>query len=563
MLSALWRRAFDPRNAISFDERDRGLRFLLLDAAFATAIGAMNSGVVLLALALHIGATNMQIGLLAAIPLLTQMLQAPAVILVERVRKRRLISVACGFCARLALPVYATVPLIPERDVAIAVLIAAAVFHYGLNAVGACSWNSWMRDLLPEDRLGAFFARRTLYGTVVGAVATLIAAFALDRAGPEAGGDSVYVGLYAAGFLCGLVSTAALAQVPEPAMSPARGRSSLLRLLVQPLRDRNFRSVLRYIASWQFAVNLATPFFTVYIVRELGFSMGFVLILTVLSQLANAVVVRGWGRLSDRFANKAVLTVASPLYLICIAAMAYAGEFEGEVGRSAYLLLLHGVMGAAQAGVGLATGNIVIKLSPSGGATSFLATNALVGAAASGAAPILGGWMSDFFARRQLLLIFNWSSPTGTAELFGMQVDHWEFFFLLSAVLGLYALHRLSIVAEPGSVKGREVITHVVESARYGLRNVSSVAGVRQVLAFPADALIKSRDGTRFLLESLFERNRNAKRESFGAEAVGRMLDATFGLCADDRFDTLIHKLDEQAVRPDHGKAGSGDTGPR
>ncbi|HEX8415208.1 MAG TPA: MFS transporter [Sphingomicrobium sp.] len=557
MLSALSRMAFGSQNELSSEERDRGLRYLLVDAAFATAIGALNSGVVLLALALHIGATNVQIGLLAAIPLLTQMLQAPAVTLVERVRQRRLICVICVFGARLSLPVYAIVPLIAERDVAAAVLMAAAVIHYGLNAIGACSWNSWMRDLLPEDRLGAFFARRNLYGTAVGAVATLIAAFSLDRWGSGAGGDSVYVALYTAGFLCGLVSTAALAQVPEPAMSPARGRSSLLRLLLQPLRDRNFRSVLRYVASWQFAVNLATPFFTVYFVRELGFSMGFVLVLTVLSQLGNAVVVRGWGRLSDRFANKAVLAVASPLYLVCIAAMAFAGEFEQGTGRSVYLIALHVVMGAAQAGVGLAAGNIIIKLSPSGGATSFMATNALVGAAAAGSAPILGGWLTDFFARRKLLLSLEWSSPSGTAELFGVRVEHWEFFFLFSAVLGVYALHRLSVVTEAGSVTRREVLAHVVESARYNLRNASSVAGVRQALAFPAEALIRSREGTRFLLESLFERNRNAKQADLRAEAVGCLLDGTFRPPADDRFDALIHKLDEQMVQTDRADGDS------
>ena len=66
-----------PQSTISPAERERGLRFLLIDAAAATAIGALNSGVVLLALALHIGAADVQIGFLAAIPLLTQVLQAP------------------------------------------------------------------------------------------------------------------------------------------------------------------------------------------------------------------------------------------------------------------------------------------------------------------------------------------------------------------------------------------------------------------------------------------------------------------------------------------------------
>jgi MFS family permease len=546
MRVAVLRTILAPQAEISAGDRERGLRLLLIDAAFATAIGALNSGVVLLALALHVGASQIEIGVIAAIPLLTQMLQAPAVTLVERIRRRRLISVACVFGARLALPVYAVVPLIPDRSVAVAVLVAAALVHYGLNAVGACSWNSWMRDLLPEAQLGAFFARRNLYGTVVGAAATLLAAFALQRAGrSDAGGDRVYVALYLIGFVFGLFSTAALARVPEPAMPRRRGRPSLRRLLMRPLRNPNFRLLLRYLASWQFAVNLATPFLTVYFVRVLGFSVGFVLVLTVVSQLANAAVVRGWGSLSDRFTNKSVLTVASPIFLLCIAGMAFADEFEGAVARPAYLLVLHVVMGAAQAGVGLAAGNIVIKLSPKGAATSFMATNALIGALASGCAPLVGGWLTEFFARRQLRLSIDWTSPSGTAELFGLGISHWEFFFLLSAIVGLYALHRLSTVTEPGSVEGREVIHHIVESARYNLRNASSVAGVRQALAFPADALIKSREGTRFLVETLFERHRDTRTPEVAAEALGCMLDAAFETPTDDAFAALVQKLDE------------------
>ena len=42
--------------------------------------------------------------------------------------------------------------------------------------------------------------------------------------------------------------------------------------------------------------------------------MGFVLVLSFISQMANLAVIRGWGVLSDRFANKSVLGVATPLF---------------------------------------------------------------------------------------------------------------------------------------------------------------------------------------------------------------------------------------------------------
>jgi MFS family permease len=537
-----------PQADVSPEERARAGRNLLIDAAAATAIGALNSGVVLLALALHIGASNVEIGLLAAIPLLTQVLQAPTVTLVERVRRRRLISVSSVFVARLALPAYAAVPFIPDRDVAAGVLLAAALLHYGLNAVGACSWNSWMRDLLPPDRLGQFFSRRGLWGTIVSVVATVAAALALDSAqASEAEGDRVFAALYLAGFAFGLVSTAFLAMVPEPQMPPAGPTARLHKLLLQPLKDRNFRNMLRYLASWQFAVNLATPFFTVYFVRELGFSMSFVLILSVISQLANIAVVRGWGYLSDRFTNKSVLSVATPLYILCIAAMAFASEFEGT-GRAAYLIGLHLVMGATGAGVGIGGGNIVMKLSPHGISTSYMAANALIGAVAAGSAPIVGGWAADFFAKRELTLSLNWTSPSGTNELFGVAFTHWEFFFLFSALLGLYTLHRLTAVDEPGAVEGREVVGHVLTSARRTLRNASSVAGLRNGIAFPGGQLIKAREGRRVAIGALFEATR--RRFGFETAVVGNALESSFREpAADTSFDDLLAQLDAAEPR--------------
>lgn len=543
-----------PQTVITPAQRDRGLRFLMIDAAAATAIGALNSGVVLLALALHIGATGIQIGFLAAIPLLTQVLQAPTVKLVERIRKRRLISVVAVFGARLALPVYASVPFVGDRNTAAALLIAAALLHYGLNAVGACTWNSWMRDLIPPEQIGQFFSRRGLYGTLVSVFATVAASGALALAGrSHAAGDGVFCGLYLFGFACGLVSTASLARVPEPEMPPNGPTAPLHRLLWHPLRDRNFRNMLRYLASWQFAVNLATPFFTVYFVRELSFSMSFVLILSVTSQLANVAVIRGWGALSDRFANKSVLVTATPLFILCIVGVSLTSQIDGTVARIAYLVLLHGLMGAAGAGVGLASSNIVMKLSPAGSATSYMATSALVSAIAAGMAPMIGGLTADFFARRRIALHVDWSNPHGTSALFGLTFTRWEFFFLLSSLVGLYALHRLALVQEAGAVERRELVGHVWQSARRTLRDVSSIAGLRLAVSFPGADLIKSRERRPFFLEHLFGREPEREGGVSAAEMVGALLDASFGSASTDaEMDAaLLSALDEVERHPD------------
>ncbi len=487
-----------PKAVVTDEDRERGLHHLMLDAGFATVVGTLNSGVVLVAYAMHLGAPNTIIGFLAAVPFLTQLLQAPAVGLVEKWRTRRLISVGSLFLGRLALPLMAVLGFVPDTRIAIALLVLCEIVHCGFNAVGACSWNSWMRDLVPSERLGRFFAQRSLWATGIGLIGSLGAGFALERAGGATGGDWAFFALYGLGFLASLVSTWQLSKVPEPKM-PRREQAkvSLFTLLRAPLRDRNFRRLIMFLCSWQFAVNLATPFFTVFFVRQLGFGMGFVMTLSVVSQIANILVLQSWGQISDRFSNKVTLGWAAPALVACIAAMAFVSSMESKAEMGAFLIGLHAIMGMAAAGVGLGTGAIALKLAPVGSGTAYVAASALTSALAAGLAPILGGLFADFFARRELSFGMFWTSPAGRLELMALHFTRWDFYFLGAALLGLYACHRLSLVDEPGAVRKRVAAHQIMLQTRRNIRNLSPVAGLRLATAFPAGALIDVRERRR------------------------------------------------------------------
>jgi MFS family permease len=480
----------EPAHEITPEALETGLRRLMTDAAFATIVGTLNSGVVLIAYALWLGASPAVIGLLAAIPFLTQLLQAPSVALLERVRSRRLVSVAAVFVAPLALPLIALLAFLPDKQTALVLLVAGETIHCALNAVGGCAWNSWIRDLVPERRLSDFFARRTIWATSLGIVGTLTAAMALQWAPPDGNGGLVFSCLYAGGFLASLVSSWQLSLVPEPDVAREPARQPLGTLLAMPLKDERFRPLIRFMASWQFTVNLSVPFFTVYLIRQLHYSAGFVLLLSIVSQISNMVVLRDWSHLSNRFASKSVLAVSAPIFILAIAGMAFAGAFESRTVTTIYLIGLHAIMGMATAGVALASSTIGLKLAPRGKANAYVAANALVTAAAAGTAPLIAGLFADYFARRQLSLQLLWRTPDGTVDLVAMSFGWWQFFFLISAAAGLYALHRLSFVHEDGEVPPRELVQHVLNVARRGVRNASPVAGLRAAVSFPAGGVI-------------------------------------------------------------------------
>jgi MFS family permease len=266
-------------------------------------------------------------------------------------------------------------------------------------------------------------------------------------------------------------------------------RVKLVPLLRAPLKDKNFRRLIAFLASWQFAVNLATPFFTVFFVKQLGLSVTFVVVLSVVSQATNVLALRSWGLLSDRFANKSVLAVAAPLFIACIAAMVGASQIHDRSWTMAYLVALHALMGLATAGVTLSSGNIALKLSPRGSATAYIAANALISSAAAGMAPLLGGLFADFFAARRLEILIRWTNPNNVWTLMPLRVSSWDFYFLIATLLGLYALHRLAMVKEEGEIDNRLMVGEVLAQARRDVRNVSPIAGLKMLTDVPAALL--------------------------------------------------------------------------
>ncbi|MFZ3485504.1 MFS transporter [Sphingomonas sp. 3-13AW] len=486
-----------PQAAITPAEREKGLRLLVSEAALSGGAAALTSGVILTAFALHLGASNIMVGVLASAPFLAQLLQLPAIVLIERVRARKRIAVITSLIGRAMLAVMAFTAFLSGTLPLIAFLIAQVVLC-SMGAVGACAWNAWMRDLAPEERLGQVFAKRTLLLTAISLILGLAAAGALDWTEPGSfARDLVFAGMFALGCITGLISARVVAAMPEPAMPPASGSIKLGELLREPLRDPNFSRLLLFVGSWQFAVNFATPFFTVFIVRQLRFDVSFVMVLSVASQIANILAIRMWGNLSDRFANKPVLAVCGPVYILAIVAMIGASQFEWRELVKLWLIGLHLIMGAAIAGVTLASTNIALKLSPKGSATAYVAASAMATAVAAGVAPILGGLLADFFGARRFELIARWSSPSGVYAL-PLVLRQWDFYFLIAGVIGLYAIHRLSLVEERGDIEPREMVNQVIGETRRTIRNISTVAGLRAATDLPGSLLRDARVRGRF-----------------------------------------------------------------
>ena len=478
---------FKTQDSLTEEQVQSGLSYVIKDGIASQSMAILTGGAFLIAFAIKLGASNLVIGLLAAIGPLAQLLQLPSIFLVEKIRNRRAIVVLAAGLSRLCWLLIALIPFFFGGKIGLAILLGAMIVASALGAVSGCSWNSWMRDLIPQNILGSFFSKRMRIATGVGIALSLGAAVYLDLwkkllAKYEIYGYSI---LFLVGFAAGALGLYFLARTPEKRMPKAEEKPKILRLLAQPFKDENFRKLIAFMCSWNFAVNLAGPFFMVYMLKRLGLSMSFIIGLSIVSQVLNFAFLRIWGKFTDSFSNKSVLAICGPLFMFCILAWTFTTMPEKYVLTIPLLIIIHVVMGLSSAGVSLASGNISLKLAPQGQATAYLATNTIVNSVAAGIAPILGGKFADFFAGRELAWTLKYTSPTAEFSLPTLNLQQWDFFFAMAFIIGLYSLHRLAMVKEQGEVEEKVVMNELFAEVSGQVRQLSSVDGLRQMVSFP------------------------------------------------------------------------------
>jgi MFS family permease len=468
-----------PSDHVDPAELPAAQRTLVLDSAWASVTGAFSGGVILVAFALALGANAQQIGLLAAIPIMAQLAQLPATVLIERVRQRRKIGILAITTARVIITLFALIPFIPDERTGLEVLISAQIAIAILHAVGGCAVNSWLHHLVPNDRLGTFFSHRLFWGTAAAAVATLAAGLLIEHLPallPSGEKIHAYAVTFVIAGLAGFASSYFLARAPEPRM-PATQHVGLGNQLWAPFEDRNFRRLLIFLAAWNVASNLAGPFLTVYLLKQLGYPLTTVTVLGVVSQVANALTLYAWGRLSDRLTNKAILAAALPVHFLCMLALVFSDAFHNPTLQLSALVLIHVLMGIVGGGIGLATGNLGLKLAPKGQGTPYLASIGIVSAFFGGITPILAGALAHKLEVAELSAVLRWVYSSQTREFVVLNFAHWELLFALSAAVGLYVMHALSRVREGEEISERVVIQEFAFEALRTADNLSSMGG--------------------------------------------------------------------------------------
>lgn len=421
-------------------EVQRAYRMLVFDGIFAQTMAMLITGAFFTAFVLALGASNTLVGVLSAAAPLTQVLQWPAARWVAHAQSWRRVTVITAGIGRSAWFVAAALPWFAPVAWRLPLLLAIISVHFVSNGVTCCAFNAWMRGIIPGASAGRFFGHRTAWSTAAGVVAGLIAGYVVHRA--ELAGNALagYSASIFVGTIIGWIGLWFLVKTPEaPRPAPASTGNILL-----PPATKAQREVYVFLGLWAFALALAQPFMMVYLLEHIRVGTAWAMALSMSGQALNVALFPAWGRLADRFTNRAVLRLTctgGALSLLLWPLAAHAPGLSLQVFLAAIALLLGGTL---QSGALLCCYLINLKSAPDAAPALALARGNFFAGGAALVASALGGCCADGFD--------GWGMHERTG-LHGLDI-----IFFGATLVGLCAALWLQRVHEAGDGRGRDVL---------------------------------------------------------------------------------------------------------
>ena len=359
------------------------LYWFFFDGLFASA--SDNIAVTYLVLyILALGANRTQIGLMNTFSsLAAALLLLPGALLVERFGYRKELTMLFGGgMARMTLLILAFLPILIGGQTLVWAAIALSVARDSFGNLSFPAWMSVTGEIIPMEGRGRYFGSRNFIMGVTSMLAIFLVGELITRAG-QPFGYQLALGL---AFVIGLFSTYSFGHLKDPNERmpiPVSGGFSLRAVFTDVKAHPIFLSLSLVMVVWNFSINIAGPFFNVFMVQNLKFTATMVGLTSIVSTVSSLLVQRQIGKLSDRWGPRKVQLVSMLIIPIAPAVWIFVTKFW-------HVIAINSFSGAIWGVFNLVSFNLLLSVTPDAQRARYAAlyqimvTLALAGGAAVG-----------------------------------------------------------------------------------------------------------------------------------------------------------------------------------
>jgi MFS family permease len=267
--------------------------------------------------ALSLGANNTQIGLLTSLSsLIGNFSQIFSPRLMEKKSRKNVILFGVLFQALMWIPlilialIFILRKQVESTSIYFVIAIYTMIVFFG--SIAAPAWNSLMKDIITKES-GKYFGFRNRILGVTALVIMILASLLLNYFKEKQEVMIGFIILFSLAFLFRIVSFKILSKHYEPKLNLEKGYYFSFKDFIKESYKNNFGKFTLFIALIMFATSVASPFFTVYMLKNLNLNYFYWTLITISSSISTIIFMPIWGKISDKFGNLRVLKVTGAL----------------------------------------------------------------------------------------------------------------------------------------------------------------------------------------------------------------------------------------------------------
>ncbi|MFN8496575.1 MAG: MFS transporter [Anaerolineae bacterium] len=376
-------------------EKHRGLRLFLLDGVLWNISESFVISYQTLYM-LALGATTAQVGQMTAV---TNLAGAAALMPGAWVsqmfgRRKTLILAFGGVISRLPLLLLALLPFVFSGQAAIYAAIGLLAIRLFGDNFAKPAWTSFTADLIPLRLRGSYFSTRNF--AMAGAAFVTVPLFGLLIR--NMGGLTGYQVSWLLVFIAAAASAVSFAFIKDTPTTAAAASTSFKEIAREMVAERPFVVFTGVTLVWNLALQLAGPFFNVYLVQDMGASAALVGIVTAVNSVSGLVGQRWFGRYYSRLGDMGIFRITG-LIIPVLPVMWAVITAPWQVG------IINGLGGFMWAGYNLAQFNLLLTLTPTKGRERFAAVYQTAVFLPAFFAPLIGAWLADMLGFRTVFII--------------------------------------------------------------------------------------------------------------------------------------------------------------
>ena len=342
----------------------------------------------LIPFAIFLGATTQQIGLLVAVPNFASSLSLLfAVRAVDLARTRHnLLTYGSALQAVLLLPVIFLSFLPLSTGWKMTVLVILISMFRVLGSLIGPAWGSLMSEYLPEGQRVQYLGWRSRMVALSGIVSTAFwggLLYFIKDVSQASGFVAIFAGVVLTRFISFYLMSR-MADLPHQTNHVVPFTFGAFR---ERLKISNFAKFVYFVTTMTFATQLAAPYFSVYMLKNLNFSYLSYTAVQLASVVASLVAFPIWGRNADIVGNARILK--STAFMIPVLPVLWMFTDSPVM-----LVIIELFSGFIWSGFGLCTTNFIYDAVTPEKRVRYLSYFNLINGAAAFAGASLGGFLA-------------------------------------------------------------------------------------------------------------------------------------------------------------------------